>query len=142
MATKLLALSLYNARQSGALHTSAEDGHEYAYRGYFVGPDLCASLKFIDTIISNCIEAHPDSIFDTYDGWTVYDYVRDGNCEEIWDEILEEHGFDPNWALEENKRRKNVACGKATGHDAETQTPASQALEVKRRRAYAADDDA
>lgn len=141
-ATFWLVLNLTKASESGALHRSAGDGHAFAYRGYFVDQNLWATLKFLDTIISNDIDAHPDSIFGTYRGWTVYYWFWWYGFQEVWNDILEEHGFDPGWVWEEEKRRMNPASANATGHDAEVETSASQALEVKKRRAYAADDDA
>ena len=130
------------ARNLGRLHTSAGGGHEFAYRGFFVGRGVWASLKFLDTIIANGIDTYPDSIFDTYNGGTLYDWFWDHDLEEVWEDILEDHGFDPDWAWGENERRKNERRGNATGLDAELETPASKALEVKKRRAYAADADA
>lgn len=71
-----LALGLNEARESGALHVSAGNGHEFAYRGSFVDQDLWASLEFLDTVIANGIDVHPDSIFDTYEGRALHDWFR------------------------------------------------------------------
>ncbi|KAI1840820.1 hypothetical protein JX266_012968 [Neoarthrinium moseri] len=63
--------------------------------------------------------------------------------EDIWEDILEGYGIDPDWAFEEDERRKRVEMGTTSAH--EVQRPiqsANDILQVQHRRPFKADPEA
>lgn len=119
----------YEARRPSASRTSR-------YRGHHVCKGAMITLEFYEHVISTGIADRPDCIFDTYKGITIYDMFFRMYFEDTWDQILEEHGFDPKWVREEDKRRKRVVIGDTSTHEVRVGADASQALQVKKRRAY------
>ncbi|KAI2622156.1 hypothetical protein GGS26DRAFT_249622 [Hypomontagnella submonticulosa] len=112
-----------------------------SYRGYYMHPNLACQLVFLEHVISKGIAENPDSIFIAYHGWTISDMFYGTPWQHIWEEILEEHGFDVGWVYEEDERRARVITGETSAHEVSVGADTSRALEVKRRRGYENTDD-
>ncbi|KAI0135258.1 hypothetical protein F4814DRAFT_15683 [Daldinia grandis] len=56
------------------------------------------------------------------------------HVEDIWDDILEDCGFDVDWVYEENERRKRVVLGESSAHDISVGPGTSRILDVRHRR--------
>jgi hypothetical protein len=111
------------------------------YRNYYIDYDLELSLKFLEHVISLGISYRPDCIFDTLYDQTIYDQFWYYDWEDVWEQILEEHGIDPEWAFEEDKRRKRVVLGDSSAHEVRVGVDAAEILQVQRRRVFEADGD-
>ena len=118
------------------IHAQLPSACPAIYRGHYVPKRKIISLEFYEHVISTGIADHPDCIFDTYHDTTIYDMFLKWGFDDIWDQILEKHGFDPDWVIEEDERRKRVGAGKTSTHDVSVGADASQALQVKKRQAY------
>jgi hypothetical protein len=93
----------------------------------------------MEHVIIRGIELHPDSIFDVNRGMTIYDWFNFYDYEDIWEQILEEQGIDPDWAWDEKERRKRVMTGATSARDIDTPVQnASDILQVKRRQPFEA----
>ncbi|KAI2632435.1 hypothetical protein GGR54DRAFT_583445 [Hypoxylon sp. NC1633] len=94
------------------------------------------SHNFFVHVIMRGIAQRPDCVFDSDDDVTISDMFRDEHHKEIWDEILESSGLDPDWVREEDERRKRVVTGGTTAHEVSVGTDAAQVLDVQRRRGH------
>lgn len=122
------------------IHAQLPSACTALYRGHYIPKDVMISLEFYEHVISTGIADRPDCIFDTHDDTTIYDMFLDWGFVDIWDQILEKHGFDPIWVMKENERRKRVVTGDTSTHDVSVGADASQALQVKKRQAYEHDE--
>ncbi|KAI0380861.1 hypothetical protein F5Y04DRAFT_281536 [Hypomontagnella monticulosa] len=111
------------------------------YRGYYMHPNVASGLAFAEYVISKGITENPDSIFDISLGRTTSSRFYDTPWQRIWEEILEEHGFDVEWVYEEDDRRKFVVTGETSAPEVDIEVDASEAVEMKRRRGYRNADD-
>ncbi|KAK9420147.1 hypothetical protein SUNI508_06675 [Seiridium unicorne] len=136
-----LMVWLLNAAKSTsyiALELSSKLSVLYSRR-YYIQPRLEPCLLYLDKIISLGIKIRPDCIFDQYEDEAVHDMFLFNDWKDIWENILSDHGIDPDWALGENEKRKRIAMGQTSAHDIQTplQT-ASDVLQVQHRRAFKA----
>ncbi|XDG02269.1 hypothetical protein ABKA04_001884 [Annulohypoxylon sp. FPYF3050] len=138
-AAHLMRRTLKDSFKESLLATEATPILSVFYRGYCVRPEVAQSLKFLEHVISRGIAQRPDSIFDSDDDITISDWFYNTGWVNIWEEILEEHGFDVAWVYAEDDRRQEA--GKTTAHEVSLDVDASKALEVKRRRGYENPDD-
>ncbi|KAK6068481.1 hypothetical protein SCUP234_11151 [Seiridium cupressi] len=139
-----LMVRLLNAAKSTsyiALELSSKLSVLYSRR-YYIQPRLEPCLLYLDKIISLGIKIRPDCIFDQYEDEAVHDMFLFNDWKDIWENILSDHGIDPDWALGEKEKRKGIAMGQTSAHDIQTplQT-ASDVLQVQHRRAFKADLD-
>ncbi|KAI1771882.1 hypothetical protein F4818DRAFT_193428 [Hypoxylon cercidicola] len=106
------------------------------YRGYYAAPNTAECVDFLEHVISRGITERPDCIFDTYRDVTVSDWFYHTPWQHIWEEILEEHGFDVRWVYDEDERRKRVITGETSAHEVSVGTDASATQSTRRRRGY------
>ncbi|KAI2609247.1 hypothetical protein GGR54DRAFT_632994 [Hypoxylon sp. NC1633] len=106
------------------------------YRGYYTHPEVAQRFEFLEHVISKGIPQRPDSIFDTYYGRTISDWFYEESFQHVWEEILEEHGFDVAWVYKENDRRKRVVIGETSTHEVSMGVNASSMRDVRQRRVY------
>ncbi|KAK9774005.1 hypothetical protein SCAR479_09345 [Seiridium cardinale] len=139
-----LMVWLLNAAKSTsyiALELSSKLSVLYSKR-YYIQPRFEDCLLYLDNVISLGVQIRPDCIFDQYEDKTIYEMFLFNDWKDIWENILSDHGIDPDWALGENEKRKRIAMGQTSAHDIQTplQT-ASDVLQVQHRRAFKADLD-
>ncbi|RYP34314.1 hypothetical protein DL767_004308 [Monosporascus sp. MG133] len=135
-----MALELPKTRSQGSMGMASSPEESVLYRGYYVSERLAAKLRFLEHVISTGITAKPDCIFDTYMLYTVYEVLPFCGQKDVWDQILEEHGFDPAWAREENERRKRMVTGETSAHEVKVRVDTAEVQQMKRRRAYERED--
>jgi hypothetical protein len=112
------------------------------YRNHYIDRELDFALRFLEHVISLGISYHPDCIFDKDEyGYTVCDRFYISGWEHIWKQILEEHGIGPDWAFEEDERRKRVVVGDTSAHEVSVGFDTFEILQVQRRRAFEADEN-
>lgn len=131
-----MVLILSDAQENRSIAATASPDLHIFYRGHYVSRALAIQLKFLEHIISIGIADRPDCIFDSWSYRTIYDWFWDDDWEGIWDQILEEHGFDPEWVIEENNRRQRVITGETSAHEVSLGSDVGQAQQMTRRRAY------
>lgn len=131
-----MVLILSEAQKNQSMATTVSPDLHLFYRGHYVSQMLAMALKFLEHIISIGIADRPDCIFDSYYNITIYDWFWDYDWEGIWDQILEEHGFDPEWVIDEDERRKRVVTGETSAHEVSLGSDVGQAQQMTRRRAY------
>jgi hypothetical protein len=115
------------------------------YHGFYVDPRLVFSLRFLEHVISTGIKQRPDCIFDSDCNRTTLDWLMNVRYEGVLalllDDILVEHGIDPEWALAENERRKRVVTGDTSAHEVNIGVDVSKIQEVTKRRAFRSTED-
>lgn len=131
-----MVLILSDAQENRSIAATASPDLHIFYRGHYVSRVLAIQLKFLEHIISIGIADRPDCIFDSCCNITIYDWFWDYDWEGIWDQILEEHGFDPEWVMDEDERRKRVVTGETSAHEVSLGSDVGQAQQMTRRRAY------
>ncbi|KAI1096650.1 hypothetical protein F5B19DRAFT_111 [Rostrohypoxylon terebratum] len=112
-----------------------------SYRDYYVHPWVARRFEFLEHVISKGIAQRPDSMFDVCYGETPSDRFYYSRWTSIWEDILEENGFDVNWVYEEDERRLRVVTGETTAHEVSVNVDASRTFDLKRRRGYENSDD-
>ncbi|RYP74092.1 hypothetical protein DL769_004109 [Monosporascus sp. CRB-8-3] len=131
-----MTVELNGARSKGSMGMAPSPHEPVPYRGYCISARSAAILECLEHVLTTGIAYEPDCIFDSYEGVTVYDMFRYFGWKDLWDEILEEHGFDPDWVWEENERRKRVVLGETSAHEVKVGVDTTEVQQVKRRRAY------
>ncbi|KAI0134266.1 hypothetical protein BJ170DRAFT_679169 [Xylariales sp. AK1849] len=111
------------------------------YRGYYIDPDFNFCLRVLEHAISLGVRYRPDCIFDSHHNVTIYDCFVYYDWVDIWEEILEELGIDPDWASKENERRKRVVLAETSAHEVSVGVDTSDILQVQRRKVYSVSDD-
>ncbi|KAI0977070.1 hypothetical protein F4678DRAFT_411674 [Xylaria arbuscula] len=112
------------------------------YRGFYVeSTDTLKCLKLVEHVISAAIKQRPDCIFDSLWGLTIYEHFQWCRYEELWRQILAENGIDPDWAREENERRKRVVIGETSAHEVSVGVDVSKITEVTRRKAFTSGEE-
>ncbi|KAI1659918.1 hypothetical protein F4813DRAFT_387409 [Daldinia decipiens] len=112
------------------------------YRRYFLHPSVALGIKFLAYVMLKKIAECPDCIFDKYEDITISDWFYDKDClQDIWEDILEDRGFDVDWVYEENGRRKRVVLGESSTHDINIGPDTSRILDVRRRQGYENSDE-
>ncbi len=106
------------------------------YRGLPVSKQVADLLQFSEYAMSLEISQRPDCIFDICVNTTVYGAFCKVGYKAVWDEILKENGFDPDWVMKEDIRRRQAGVGETSAHGVNLEFEASRALQTKRRRAY------
>ncbi|KAI1425840.1 hypothetical protein F5Y12DRAFT_322043 [Xylaria sp. FL1777] len=107
------------------------------YRGYYVERNVALKcLQLVERVISTGIKRRPDCIFDSFYGRRIYDYFEFVGYRSLWDQILEEHGIDPDWAWHESERRKRVVTGDTSAHEVSIGVDVSQITNVTKRKAF------
>ncbi|RYP63429.1 hypothetical protein DL771_009282 [Monosporascus sp. 5C6A] len=140
LAAKEMVFELSETRSKGSTSTASSPNVHIPYRGYYISERSAAQFRFLEHVISTGIADEPDCIFDSYDGDSIYDWFWGYYLEGVWDEILEEHGFDPSWVREEDERRKRVVTGETSAHEVKVGVDTAEVQQVKRRRVYERED--
>ncbi|KAI1780528.1 hypothetical protein F4818DRAFT_396034 [Hypoxylon cercidicola] len=140
-----VALKLFwqlgRAWKIACIAANASDILTVSYHKYYVDRIHAETFKFLEHVMERAIEQRPDCIFDTfgcygYDNCTICIlFIRYGYWD-IWADILEDNGFDPDWVDEEDEKRCLARTAKTSAHEVIADVDAARALEVKRRRGY------
>ncbi|KAI1305729.1 hypothetical protein F5Y03DRAFT_355670 [Xylaria venustula] len=117
-------------------------GQLIVYRGYYIeSTGALECLKLVEHVISATIEQRMDCIFDSYDGFTIYELFEDVGYEELWRQILAENGIDSDWAREEDERRRRVVTGETSAHEVSVGVDVSQITKVTKRKAFTSGEE-
>ncbi|KAI1370885.1 hypothetical protein F4677DRAFT_457542 [Hypoxylon crocopeplum] len=136
LAAWFLRCKILEAFDSSLMADGASSALPIPYRGHYAHPVVAQCLEFLEHVISMGIDQHPDCIFDTYYDITISDQFYNKPYQHVWEEILEEHGFDVGWVYEEDDRRQRVVTGEASAHEVSVGVDASAMRDVRRRRGY------
>ncbi|KAI0169541.1 hypothetical protein GGR52DRAFT_573605 [Hypoxylon sp. FL1284] len=117
-------------------HVAENENNGAQYRGHHVNPVEAECLRFLEYIISRGIKERPDCVFDSYDDLTVSQILFYSPLKNVWEEILQEHGFDVYWVYKEHNRRLHTGTGETSAHEVNVRTDASALKDVRRRRGY------
>ncbi|RYP86967.1 hypothetical protein DL770_004848 [Monosporascus sp. CRB-9-2] len=128
--------TLLHTLVEGSVGMASSPEESVPYRGYYISERSAAKLRFFEHVISTGIADDPDCIFDSHYRVTVYDWFWHYGWKHIWDEILEEHGFDPDWVRDGDERRKRVVTGETSAHEVKVGVDTAEVQQMKRRRAY------
>ncbi|XXG97669.1 hypothetical protein Hte_003976 [Hypoxylon texense] len=139
-AIKLLG-ELDTAQKSACIAQNASATLPVSYHRYYISQTYAQALNFLEHVMTKAIAQRPDCIFDTGEGYgcdddTVCRRFRRYGFWDIWEDILEDHGFDPSWVVEEDKKRRYTWTAETSTHEVSVDVDATRALEVKRRRGY------
>lgn len=55
---------------------------------------------------------------------------------DTWEKILEEHGIDLGWVIDEEDRRQQAMTGETSAHEVSVGTDITQVLQMTKRRTY------
>ncbi|RYP50297.1 hypothetical protein DL768_004150 [Monosporascus sp. mg162] len=135
-----MSVELDKTRSKGSMSMASLPEESVHYRGSYISESSAAKLRFLEHVISTGIADKPDSIFDSYGLLTIYGAFHFYEQKDIWVQIMEENGFDPDWVREENERRKRVVTGETSAHDVKFGVDSAEVQQMKRRRAYGCEE--
>ncbi|KAI3325184.1 hypothetical protein HD806DRAFT_492300, partial [Xylariaceae sp. AK1471] len=110
------------------------------YHGYYVEPPCAFSCRFLEHVIAMGFKQRADSIFDDYDGYTIFRHLL-RRFDRVYYDILNNLGVDPIWAVKESLRRKRVTIGHASAHDIDLGIETADIPSTRRRKAFTASQD-